>query len=117
MTAALAFYDPGTEVLIPNPGFVLYSPHARLAGAIPIPYSLSAARKYLPDFDELEQLVSSRTRAIVVNSPSNPTGAVFPRSVVDRIVAFADKHDLTIISDEVYEEIVYDVPVDLLLGP
>jgi len=116
MTAALAFYDPGTEVLIPNPGFVLYSPHARLAGAIPVPYSLSPARKYLPDFDELEQLVSSRTRAIVVNSPSNPTGAVFPRSVVDRIVAFADKHDLTIISDEVYEEIVYDTPATSFWG-
>ncbi|MGA8710839.1 MAG: pyridoxal phosphate-dependent aminotransferase [Thermoplasmata archaeon] len=116
MTAALAFYDPGTEVLIPNPGFVLYAPHARLAGAVPVPYSLPASQKFLPDFDELEQLVSSRTRAIVVNSPSNPTGAVFPRVVVDRIVAFADKHDLTIISDEVYEEIVYDVPATSFWG-
>lgn len=116
MTAALAFYDPGTEVLVPNPGFVLYAPHARLAGAVPVPYSLHAARKYLPDFDELEHLVSSRTRAIVVNSPSNPTGAVFPRTVVDRIVAFADRHNLTIISDEVYEEIVYDTPATSFWG-
>jgi len=116
MAAALAFYDPGTEVLIPNPGFVLYGPHARLAGAAPVPYSLLASRKFLPDFDELEQLVSSRTRAIVVNSPSNPTGAVFPRAVVDRLVAFADRHDLTIISDEVYEEIVYDAPATSFWG-
>jgi len=116
MTAALAFYDPGSEVLVPNPGFVLYAPHARLAGAVPVPYSLPASRKFLPDLDELEQLVSSRTRAIVVNSPSNPTGAVFPRSMVDRIVAFADKHELTIISDEVYEEIVYDVPATSFWG-
>jgi aspartate aminotransferase len=116
MAAALAFYDPGTEVLIPNPGFVLYGPHARLAGASPVPYSLLASRKYLPDFDELEQLVSSRTRAVVVNSPSNPTGAVFPRAVVDRMVAFADRHDLTIISDEVYEEIVYDTPATSFWG-
>jgi aspartate aminotransferase len=116
MAAALAFYDPGTEVLIPNPGFVLYGPHARLAGASPVPYSLLASRKYLPDLEELEQLVSSRTRAIVVNSPSNPTGAVFPRSVVDRIVAFADRHDLTIISDEVYEEITYDTPATSFWG-
>lgn len=107
MTAALAFYDPGNEVLVPNPGFVLYAPHARIAGAVPVPYSLHPAQKYLPDFDELERLVSPRTRAIVVNSPSNPTGAVFPHSVVDRIVAFADRHNLTIISDEVYEQIVY----------
>jgi len=116
MTAALAFYDPGSEVLVPNPGFVLYAPHARLAGAVPVPYSLHAARKYLPDIDELEQLVSSRTRAIVVNSPSNPTGAVFPRSVVDQIVAFADHHNLTIISDEVYEEIYYDTPATSFWG-
>ncbi|MGP8158289.1 MAG: pyridoxal phosphate-dependent aminotransferase [Thermoplasmata archaeon] len=107
MTAALALYDPGTEVLVPNPGFVLYAPHAKLAGAVPVPYSLLPAQKYLPDFDELERLVSPRTRAIVVNSPSNPTGAVFPRAIIDRIVAFADRHNLTIISDEVYEEIVY----------
>jgi len=107
MTAALALYDPGTEVLVPNPGFVLYGPHARLAGAQPVPYSLRPLHKYLPDFDELEQLVTPRTVAIVVNSPSNPTGAVFPRSVVDQIVAFADRHNLTILSDEVYEEIVY----------
>ncbi len=107
MTSALALYDPGTEVLVPNPGFVLYVPHAKLAGAVPVPYSLVPAQKYLPDFDELERLVSPRTRAIVVNSPSNPTGAVFPRAIVDRIVAFADRHNLTIVSDEVYEEIVY----------
>jgi len=116
MAAALAFYDPGTEVLVPNPGFVLYAPHARLAGAVPVPYSLLAVRKYLPDFDELEQLVSPRTRAIVVNSPSNPTGAVFPRAVVDRMVAFADHHNLTIISDEVYEEICYDTPATSFWG-
>ena len=116
MAAALAFYDPGTEVLVPNPGFVLYAPHARLAGAVPVPYSLRPAQKYLPDFDELERLVSGRTRAIVVNSPSNPTGAVFPRATVDRIVAFADRHNLTIISDEVYEEIVYGEPATSFWG-
>jgi aspartate aminotransferase len=108
MAVALTLYDPGDEVLVPNPGFVLYGPHARLAGATPVPYSLSSRRRYLPDFDELERLVTGRTRAIVVNSPSNPTGAVFPKSVIDRIAAFADRHDLTIVSDEVYEEIVYE---------
>jgi aspartate aminotransferase len=108
MTAALALYDPGDEVLIPNPGFVLYGPQARLVGAVPIPYSLPEGRGHQPDLGELESLVSSRTRAVVVNSPSNPTGAVFPKSTVDRLVAFADRHELTIVSDEVYEGIVYD---------
>ncbi|MCI4367275.1 MAG: pyridoxal phosphate-dependent aminotransferase [Thermoplasmata archaeon] len=108
MVAALTLYDPGDEVLVPNPGFVLYAPHARLAGALPIPYSLLESRNFTPDFDELERLVSPRTRVIVVNSPSNPTGGVFPKAIVERLVAFADAHDLTILSDEVYEEMVYD---------
>ena len=110
VATALALYDPGDEVLVPNPGFVLYAPHARLAGAVPVAYSLPRERGFLPDLEELERLVTPRSRAIVVNSPSNPTGAVFPKETVDRLVAFADRHDLTIVSDEVYEEIVYDVP-------
>jgi aspartate aminotransferase len=108
MATALALYDPGDEVLVPNPGFVLYGPDARLMGAVPVPYSLPGRRRYLPDIDELENLVSRKTRAIVVNSPSNPTGGVFPSAIVDKIVAFAERHDLTIVSDEVYEEIVYE---------
>lgn len=108
MTTALALYDPGDEVLVPNPGFVLYSPHARLAGALPVPYVLDERQRFLPDLDDLEAKVTPRTRAIVVNSPSNPTGGVFPNAVVERLVAFADHHDLTIVSDEVYEEMVYE---------
>jgi aspartate aminotransferase len=108
MTTALALYNPGDEVLVPNPGFVLYGPDARLMGATPVPYSLPASRRYQPDLDELEKLVTRRTCAIVVNSPSNPTGGVFPAATVEKIVAFAERYDLTIVSDEVYEEIVYD---------
>jgi len=116
MATALALYDPGDRVLVPNPGFVLYAPHARLAGATPVPYSLLESRRFLPDLDELERLVTPRTRALVVNSPSNPTGAVFPARLVERLVAFADAHDLTIVSDEVYEEIVYDGPCPSFWG-
>ena len=108
MASALALYNPGDEVLVPNPGFVLYAPHARLMGATPVPYSLRERRGFLPDLAELERLVTRRTSAIVVNSPSNPTGGVFPSKVVDQLVDFAERHDLTIVSDEVYEEIVYD---------
>ena len=110
MATALALYDPGDEVLVPNPGFVLYGPHARLAGAVPVPYSLPRERGFLPDLGELERLITPHTRAIVVNSPSNPTGAVFPKAIVDGIASLADHHNLTIVSDEVYEEIVYDGP-------
>jgi aspartate aminotransferase len=108
MVAAMTLYDPGDEVLVPNPGFVLYGPDARLMGASPVPYSLRAEQAYQPDFDELERIVTKRTKAIVVNSPSNPTGGVFTPENVDRIVAFAEAHNLTIVSDEVYEEMVYD---------
>ncbi len=108
MAVALTLYDPGDEVLVPNPGFVLYPPHAKLAGATPVPYDLLEADGFQPDFDQLESLVTPKTRVIVVNSPSNPTGGVFPKKTVDRIVAFADEHDLTIVSDEVYEEMVYE---------
>jgi aspartate aminotransferase len=116
MATALALYDPGDEVLVPNPGFVLYAPHARLMGAVPVPYSLRAANGYQPDLEELEGLITSRTAAIVVNSPSNPTGAVFPKATIDRIASLADRHDLTIVSDEVYEEIVYDTPATSFWG-
>ena len=108
MTCALALYDPGDEVLVPNPGFVLYAPHARLAGAVPVLYPLREKEMFQPDLEALERLVTPKTRAIVVNSPSNPTGAMFPEATVRKIVEFADRHHLTIVSDEVYDEIVYD---------
>ncbi len=108
MATALAMYDPGDEVLVPDPGFVLYAPHARLAGAVPVLYDLDEKHGYRPDLDSLAQHLSPRTRAIVVNSPSNPTGGVFDSTTVDRIVAFAEEHDLSIVSDEVYDTMVYD---------
>jgi aspartate aminotransferase len=107
VVAALTLYDPGDEVLVPNPGFVLYPPHARLAGATPVGYSLREEKGFLPDLSELESLVRPRTRALVVNSPSNPTGGVFPERLVQQLVDFAEEHHLAIISDEVYDEILY----------
>jgi aspartate aminotransferase len=108
MAVALTLYDPGDEVLVPNPGFVLYPPHAKLAGARPVPYDLLEKKGYQPDFEQLERLVTPRTRVVVVNSPSNPTGSVFTKATVDRMISFAEEHDLTIVSDEVYEEMVYE---------
>jgi aspartate aminotransferase len=107
-SVALTLYENGDEVLVPNPGFVLYAPHARIAGAVGVPYPLDEANGYQPDLDELEKLVSSRTRAIVVNSPSNPTGGVFSPATVDRLVGFAEANGLAIVSDEVYEGMVYE---------
>lgn len=116
MATAFALYDPGDEVLVPDPGFVLYGPHARLLGAQPVPYGLDEEQRFLPDLDEMERRITVRTRAIVVNSPANPTGAVLPKEVVEKIIAIADRHDLQIISDEVYDQIAYDGPVTSFWG-
>jgi aspartate aminotransferase len=105
---ALTLYESGDEVLVPNPGFVLYPAHAKLCEATPVPYDLDERRGFQPDLDSLERRITPKTRAIVVNSPANPTGGVLSASAVARIRKLAQAHDLTIISDEVYEEMVYD---------
>ncbi len=116
MACALALYDPGDEVLVPDPGFVLYGPQARLVGARAIPYVLEERTGFLPDLDALEAQVTGRTRAIIVNSPSNPTGSVLPKTTVDALCAFAERHDLTIVSDEVYDRITYETPATSFWG-
>jgi aspartate aminotransferase len=116
MATAFALYDPGDEILVPDPGFVLYAPHARLLGAVPVAYELDEKRAFLPDVGSIERLVTARTRVIVINSPSNPTGAVLPEKTVAEIIALAERHDLHIVSDEVYDQIVYDRPVTSFWG-
>jgi len=75
--------------------------------AHPVPYSLTPERGFLPSIDELEALVTPRTRMLIVNSPSNPLGVVFPCEVLAELLAFARRHDLWILSDEVYERFVW----------
>jgi len=108
--------DKGDEVLVPDPGFVLFTPHVRLASGTPVSYTLSREKGFIPDVDELRDLVSAKTKAIVVNSPSNPTGAVFDKKTVQGIVEFARDEGLIIITDEVYDEIIYEGPHESFLG-
>lgn len=105
-----ALLDPGDEVLIPDPGWPNYTSAALLAGARPVPYPMASESggSFAIDFDELPRRITSRTRAIVLNSPSNPTGAVFTADAQRELLAFAAHHDLFVISDEVYEDLVYD---------
>lgn len=100
--------SPGEEVLIPDPGYSTFAMAPRLVGALPVPYPLRARDSFMPDIDALEGLVTARTRAIVVNSPSNPLGVVYPRGVMQELVDFAAHHDLWVISDEVYESLTYE---------
>jgi aspartate aminotransferase len=101
---------PGDEVLVPDPGYTTFTMAPRMQFADPVPYRLAPERAFLPDAAGLEALVTPRTRAIIVNSPSNPLGVVFPEDVMREVVAFAARHDLWIVSDEVYESFTYGLP-------
>ena len=111
-----SFINPGDEVLIPNPGFVLYRPHTFLCGGIPVAYPLRKEYHYRPRVDDLEQLVTPRTKALIVNSPSNPTGACLREKDVQYIVEFARRHNLLLITDEAYDTITFDRPHATFLG-
>lgn len=102
-----AMIDPGDEVLVPSPGFVIYSPHVRLAGGIPVEYRLTDG-DFQPDIADIESKITPRTTMIVVNTPSNPTGGVMTQETKDALVDLAWEHDLTILSDEVYCGFVYE---------
>nr|WP_286981257.1 pyridoxal phosphate-dependent aminotransferase [Corynebacterium sp. UBA5992] len=98
----------GDEILIPDPGYATFAMAPRLLGAVPVPYELRQERGFLPDVAELEKLVGPRTRVLLVNSPSNPLGVIFPEETVRELVGFAARHDLWIISDEVYEYLTFE---------
>lgn len=100
----------GDELLIPDPGYTTFTMSARMLDAHPVPYSLTPERGFVPSIEELETLVTARTRMIIVNSPSNPLGAVFPREVLEQLLAFARRHDLWILTDEVYEHFTWGQP-------
>ncbi|HCJ10705.1 MAG TPA: aminotransferase class I/II, partial [Clostridiales bacterium] len=102
-SALRAAVEAGDEVLIPDPGWPNYYMMAVVAGAVPRRYPLRPENGYLPDLDELRSMVGPRTRVLVVNSPSNPLGTVFPPTLVEALVDFVSTHDLILISDEVYD--------------
>ncbi|WP_310795920.1 aminotransferase class I/II-fold pyridoxal phosphate-dependent enzyme [Herbiconiux daphne] len=102
--------DPGDEVLVPDPGYTTFTMNAHLVSATPVPYALRPENGFAPDLAELEHLVTGRTRVLIVNSPSNPLGAVFDRDTLQALLDFAREHDLWVISDEVYERFTYDQP-------
>jgi aspartate aminotransferase len=103
-----ALLDAGDEVLLPDPAWPNYAMTALLRGAVAVPYALRAENNFLPDVDQMRALITGRTRLIVINSPANPTGAVFPADLVAAIVELAAEHDLWVLSDEVYDELVFE---------
>ena len=105
-----AIIDPGDEVIVPEPCFVSYVPMIRLAGGNPRILETSFEDGFRPRLEQLENLVSPRTKAILINYPCNPTGVTFSEDDLMRIAGFAKRHDLLVISDEVYGELTFDRP-------
>lgn len=105
--AIRAICSPGDEVLYHEPCFVSYGPTIRLAHAVPVAVETSAGDEFRLTVEKLERKVSSRTRAILLNFPCNPTGATLSRDDMRAILAFAERHDLLVLADEVYSELNY----------
>ncbi len=103
-----ALLNPGDEVLVPSPDYPLWSAAAILNDGRPVFYRCHPHNGFLPDPDEIEALVSRRTRAIVLINPNNPTGATYPRAMLERIAAIAARHNLLLLCDEIYDGILYD---------
>ncbi len=99
--------DDSREVLYPEPGFVLYEPQIKLARGEPVSYPVLQENEFVPDLDDLEERRTDDTSAIILNSPGNPTGGVFPEKDVKEIIEWAQDNDIIIISDEVYEMMIY----------
>ncbi|MBP3044103.1 pyridoxal phosphate-dependent aminotransferase [Arthrobacter jiangjiafuii] len=102
--------DAGDEILIPNPGYPTFAMTARLLHAEPVEYPLYPEHDFQPRIEDIEALITEKTRVLLLNSPSNPLGAVFSAGLVRDLVELARRRDLWIISDECYEAFTYDVP-------
>jgi alanine-synthesizing transaminase len=100
--------EPDDEVLIPAPDYPLWTAAVVLNGGRAVHYPCRSANGFLPDLDDLRSRITSKTRAIVVINPNNPTGAVYPESVLKGIADLAVEHDLIVFSDEIYDSICYD---------
>jgi len=106
--ALQALLDDGDEVLIPAPDYPLWTAATSLCCGRAVHYMCDESADWLPDIDDLAGKISPRTKAIVVINPNNPTGAVYPRWVLESIAELARKHGLVVMTDEIYEKILYD---------
>jgi len=114
-----ALLNPGDEVLVPSPDYPLWTAAVTLNGGKAVYYPCRPENGFCPDPDEVASLVTPRTRAIVIINPNNPTGAVYPKALLERLVRTAEANQLVIFSDEIYDGITYDgtkmVPIATLV--
>ncbi len=106
--AIMAVCDPGDEVIIPAPYWVSYPEMVKLAGAIPVIVPTKEENNWKLTAEEFENAMTPRTKMLIINTPGNPTGSVYSREELAAIVAVAEEEDITILSDEIYEKLVYD---------
>jgi len=105
--AMMALIEPGDEVLFPDPGFPGYPSITLGLGGVPVPFQLAERNHLQPDPDEIAAKITSRSKILITNSPGNPTGSVYTDDVQRRIAELAVKHDLYVLSDEIYARIIY----------
>ena len=108
MLAMRALLNPGDEVLVPGPDYPLWTASVVIHGAKAVHYPCSHERGFVPDPAEIEPLITDKTRALVVINPNNPTGAVYPREVLQALADIAERHHLVFCADEIYDEMLYD---------
>src|SRR5215207_9134379 len=106
--AIIGLVDPGDEVIVPDPGYPIYESITRFVGGTPVPIPIRMENDFRLDVDELAELITPKTKLIVINSPANPTGGVLTRGDIERIAELALRHDLVVLSDEIYGRILYD---------
>ncbi|MEV8586152.1 pyridoxal phosphate-dependent aminotransferase [Streptomyces sp. NPDC051180] len=109
--AVQALLDDGDEVLVPAPDFPLWTAATTLAGGKAVHYLCDESAEWYPDLDDMASKITDRTRALVIINPNNPTGAVYPKEIVEGILDLARRHGLMVFADEIYDRIVYDEAV------
>ena len=103
-----ALLNRGDEVLVPSPDYPLWSAAVSLNGGLPRYYHCDPQQSFAPDLTQLASLINDRTKAIVVINPNNPSGAVYDRDILEQLVALAEQHDLVMLADEIYDQMIYD---------
>ena len=106
----LALVRPGDEVIYPDPGFPTYAAMIEVAGGVPVPVPLREEEDFSFDMAAFDRLVNERTRMIILNSPSNPTGGVMPRAALEVIAEVARRRNIWVLSDEIYSRLIYETP-------
>ncbi|MEV7601554.1 pyridoxal phosphate-dependent aminotransferase [Kitasatospora sp. NPDC089797] len=106
--AITALVDDGDEVLVPMPDYPLWTASVRLAGGKAVHYLCDEQAEWYPDLDDIAARITARTKAIVVINPNNPTGAVYPKELLEGILDLARRHQLMVLADEIYDKILYD---------